>query len=196
MAHLRHRKLVRECCTGSVSKNEPARIRPDEELSRRMSRRARKDTAPELALRHELHRRGLRYRVQVKVPGNNRRTIDVAFTRAKVAVFVDGCFWHGCPNHHVQPLANSEWWQWKVESNRARDRDTDRLLRDAGWSVVRAWEHQDPSVVAGQVETLVHSKIAAPTEPTDKRTATQRITSRKVTEHKQLSSGDSLPSGE
>lgn len=84
-----------------------------------MATLARRDTAPELALRRELHRRGLRFRVQMKVPGSNRRTIDLAFTRAKLAVYVDGCFWHGCPDHYNAPRANSEWWRWKVERNQA-----------------------------------------------------------------------------
>lgn len=125
---------------------------------------ARKDTKPELAIRGELHSRGLRYRVQLKVPGNRRRTIDIAFTRARLAVYVDGCFWHGCPEHHVQPKANSDWWRWKMETNKARDRDTDRLLDEAGWSVLRIWEHEDPEAAAARVqrryEELVHQSLS------------------------------------
>ncbi|WP_127784993.1 very short patch repair endonuclease [Rhodococcus sp. X156] len=116
-----------------------------------MSALARRDTAPELALRRELHRRGLRYRLQVKVPGNRRRTIDIAFTRAKVAVFVDGCFWHGCPVHATKPMANSDWWRWKIEGNQARDENTTQLLEDAGWSVLRIWEHESADAAADQV---------------------------------------------
>jgi DNA mismatch endonuclease (patch repair protein) len=119
-----------------------------------MSTLARRDTRPELLLRSELHQRGLRYRVQVKVPGNRRRTIDIAFTRARLAVYVDGCFWHGCPQHHVRPRANSEWWEWKIARNQARDQDTDRELGEAGWEVLRIWEHEEPVAAADQVERI------------------------------------------
>jgi DNA mismatch endonuclease (patch repair protein) len=124
-----------------------------------MSRLARKDTAPELALRRELHRRGLRYRLQVRVPGNNRRRIDIAFTRAKLAVYVDGCFWHGCPVHSHQPRANSEWWTWKIEGNRARDRSTTAELEAAGWAVLRIWEHEVVEVAADRVERALARRM-------------------------------------
>lgn len=120
-----------------------------------MSTLARADTAPELDLRKELHRRGLRYRVQLHVPGNRRRRIDVAFTRAKVAVFVDGCYWHGCPEHGTNPTANNEWWQWKFARNKARDEDTNRHLRELGWTVIRVWEHEDPADAADRIEAAV-----------------------------------------
>ncbi|WP_040320166.1 DNA mismatch endonuclease Vsr [Aeromicrobium marinum] len=120
-----------------------------------MSKLARADTAPELALRRELHRRELRYRVQKHVPGNRRRRIDVAFTRARVAVFVDGCFWHGCPEHHTQPITNREWWEWKVQRNRDRDANTNELLTRHGWTVIRVWEHEDPAEAADRIELLV-----------------------------------------
>ncbi len=119
---------------------------------------ARTDTAPEIALRKALHARGLRYRVQFHVPGNRRRRIDIAFTRAKVAVMVDGCFWHGCPDHGTRPVANREWWDWKIARNTERDRDTDQLLAEHGWTVVRVWEHEDPDEAAGRVETLVRQR--------------------------------------
>jgi DNA mismatch endonuclease (patch repair protein) len=132
--------------------DEPERVRPGPALSQKMSTLARRDTTPEVQLRRELHRRGLRFRVQIKVPGNNRRTIDIAFTRVKLAVYVDGCFWHGCPEHHVRPQANSEWWRWKIERNQARDRDTDRVLEAAGWSVIRIWEHMPVLQAAERVQ--------------------------------------------
>ena len=90
-----------------------------------MSVAPRRDTAPELALRRALHAAGYRYRVVHPVPGNRRRSIDIAFTRAGVAVFVDGCFWHGCPEHGTRPRANSDWWSTKLAANHARDEDTD-----------------------------------------------------------------------
>lgn len=126
-------------------------------MSQRMSRLARKDTTPEVALRRELHRRGLRYRVQLPVPGNRRRRIDVAFTRSKVAVFVDGCYWHGCPEHGTSPKANSEWWQWKFSRNKARDEDTNRHLTELGWVVIRVWEHESPDAAADRIERIVRA---------------------------------------
>ena len=133
---------------------EPARTSPGGALSRKMSRLRRRDTLPELTLRRELHRRGLRYRLQQKVPGNNRRTIDVALTRARVAVYVDGCFWHGCPEHRHEPKQNSTWWEWKLANNRQRDADTDAELLRAGWVVVRVWEHETAQAAADRVETV------------------------------------------
>lgn len=116
-----------------------------------MSTLARRHTAPEVALRRELHRRGLRFRLHQKIPGNRRRTIDVVFWRRKVAVFVDGCFWHGCPVHLHQPKANAEWWAWKIAANRARDVDATRELEVQGWTVVRVWEHESPVEAADRV---------------------------------------------
>ncbi|WP_081474890.1 very short patch repair endonuclease [Isoptericola variabilis] len=120
-----------------------------------MSVARRRDTAPEIALRRLLHADGLRYRVTYPVPGNRRRTIDIAFTRLKVAVFVDGCFWHGCPEHGTSPQSNSDWWAAKVAANQARDRDTDCLLESLGWAVVRIWEHEPPSRAADIVTRVV-----------------------------------------
>ncbi len=115
-------------------------------VRKRMQDQRRRDTAPELALRRAIHGRGLRYRLDVPVvPGTRRRRVDIAFPGAKVALFVDGCFWHGCPNHGRSRRATNQWyWQPKVLRNRERDADTDRRLRDAGWLVLRFWEHEDP----------------------------------------------------
>lgn len=117
-----------------------------------MSVLRRRDTKPEMLLRRELHGRGLRYRVQVKVPGNRRRTIDIAFTRVRLAVYMDGCFWHGCPEHLTVPKTNTDWWEWKIANNQDRDRDTDRLLGAAGWTVLRVWEHEPTHDAATTVE--------------------------------------------
>lgn len=114
-----------------------------------------RDTKPELRLRGLLHAAGLRYRVAYKPLEGYRHTADVAFTRARVAVFVDGCFWHGCPEHYRPPRSNSEYWSPKIERNRARDVKVDALLAAAGWTVVRAWEHEDPAEVAERVEAAV-----------------------------------------
>ncbi len=117
-----------------------------------MRRNPRRDTKPELALRSELHRRGLRFRkdLPVRVPGRVVRP-DVVFTRARLAVFLDGCFWHCCPQHGNVPRANGAYWQPKLERNVARDRAVDAALTDAGWQVLRAWEHEQPSEVADRV---------------------------------------------
>jgi DNA mismatch endonuclease (patch repair protein) len=109
------------------------------------------DTKPEVALRRELHRRGMRYRTHLKqLPGHP----DIVFTGAKIAVFVDGCFWHGCPAHGRQPRHNSDWWEAKLENTRRRDRRNTRKLRTQGWSVVHVWEHEDPMRAAGRIERL------------------------------------------
>lgn len=129
-------------------------------VSRRMSGARRRDTAAELALRRLLHASGLRYRVAFPVPGQRRRTIDVAFTRARVAVFVDGCFWHGCPEHGTRPQANSEWWTTKLAANQARDRDTDRLLAELGWTVIRVWEHEPPEVAVEGIKACLARVMA------------------------------------
>lgn len=131
-----------------------------------MSRQATRDTKPELAIRRELHRRGLRYRVNARPLAELARTADVVFTRSRVAVFVDGCFWHRCPVHGAIPKSNSEWWIDKFESTVARDRDTDQRLQDAGWRVIRVWEHADVLEAVELIETAVHrvyqSAVSAP----------------------------------
>lgn len=120
-----------------------------------MRRQARRDTAAELAIRREVWRRGLRYRVDAKPLAGLRRRADLVFTRALVAVYVDGCFWHRCPVHATIPRSNGEWWAAKLEANVRRDRDTDGRLWVAGWTVVRVWEHEDPASAADRIEALV-----------------------------------------
>jgi DNA mismatch endonuclease (patch repair protein) len=129
-------------------------------VSARMARQARTDTAPEIALRRVLHRAGLRYRVGWPVPGLRRRTIDVAFPRARVAVFVDGCFWHCCPQHATQPAANAGWWAGKLAANVARDAATTAHLEELGWRVVRIWEHDPTEVAARTVLAAVHDRAS------------------------------------
>jgi DNA mismatch endonuclease (patch repair protein) len=122
---------------------------------RRMQRQSRRDTKPEMALRRGLHRLGLRYRVDRAVLPGVRRRADVVFTRARVAVFVDGCFWHGCPTHGTRPKSNAEWWGDKLEANFTRDRDTDTRLAAAGWRVIRLWEHDDMEAAASEIHSLL-----------------------------------------
>ncbi|MGF9755075.1 very short patch repair endonuclease [Microvirga sp. 0TCS3.31] len=130
-------------------------------VSRRMSRQRRGDTSPEVTLRRALHRDGLRFRVGFPVPGQPRRSIDIAFPRIRVAVFVDGCFWHACPEHASWPTSNAAWWRQKLARNVERDRESDDFLERAGWHVIRVWEHEDPRSAAVQVANAVASRRAA-----------------------------------
>jgi DNA mismatch endonuclease, patch repair protein len=117
---------------------------------------ARGDTRPEAQLRSELHRLGLRFRKNRRVEilrGAVRP--DVVLVGARVAVFVDGCFWHGCPAHARKPRSNTDYWGPKLESNIERDRRVDRALADDGWRVVRVWEHEAPSEAAARIERVV-----------------------------------------
>ena len=124
------------------------------EVSRRMRSTRRRDTAPEVALRRVLHRRGLRYLVDASVDGTRRR-VDLAFRGPKIAVLVHGCFWHSCPQHATAPKSNERWWADKLEANRRRDADTILNLESAGWITVVVWEHEDPEVAADRVEAIV-----------------------------------------
>ena len=119
-----------------------------------------RDTKPELRLRSCLHALGLRYRVSIRPLASIRRTADVVFTGAHVAVFVDGCYWHGCPDHYRPAKRNTEFWSEKIEKNRERDSETDRLLKEAGWIVIRIWEHEDASAAAHRVKETVLSRRA------------------------------------
>ena len=124
----------------------------------RMRQQRRRDTAPEMLLRRELHRRGLRYFVdRAPLPGLRRRA-DIVFPGVKVSLCIDGCFWHSCPTHATKPKANAAWWEAKLEANRRRDMDTDERLRSAGWLPLRAWEHEDPIAVADRVEAVVRNR--------------------------------------
>lgn len=135
--------------------------RPDGWASSEAARRTMvgnrsRDTVPELALRRELRSLGLRgYRLHWPVPGAPRRSIDVAFVGRRLAVLVDGCFWHGCPEHGTSPSTNAVYWSGKVVANRVRDADTDRLLGLVGWHVLRCWTHEDPRATARAVAALL-----------------------------------------
>jgi DNA mismatch endonuclease (patch repair protein) len=125
-----------------------------------MTSQRRRDTGPELALRAALWKRGLRYRVDFAAV-NRRRRVDIAFTRVKVAVFVDGCFWHSCPLHATVPKSNQSWWMTKLAANVGRDRATDDELSAAGWAVIRVWEHEPTDRAAERVAALVLERRAA-----------------------------------
>lgn len=140
----------------------PTRQPSGVDVSGRMSRQRRRDTQPELRLRRELHRRGLRFRVDLPLPELPRRRADIVFTRARIAVFVDGCFWHSCPDHATRPAHNAEWWSEKLAKNVARDRETDQRLTAAGWTVLRFWEHTDPVEAADAVAAAWRHVVIGP----------------------------------
>lgn len=123
----------------------------------RMKHQRGRDTRPEKLIRSILFRRGLRYRIDSPVLPGTRRRADIVFPKARVAVFVDGCFWHGCPEHGTWPKASAEWWKQKIESNQHRDRDTTARLEAAGWRVIRIWEHDEPAQAADLIATIVKS---------------------------------------
>ena len=116
----------------------------------------RRDSEAELRLRSELHRRGFRFRVDLPVPVHGRSPRpDITFTRQKVAVFVDGCFWHGCPEHGGRPRKNTQYWNPKIARNIERDGEQNERLRAAGWIVLRVWEHEPVADAADRVEAAL-----------------------------------------
>jgi len=123
----------------------------------RMQAARRRDTAPEVALRRILYSKGMRFRVDYSVIRGLRRRADIVFTKAKIAVFVDGCFWHGCPTHGTFPKANATWWAEKLRANRRRDADTTRRLSKEGWKVLRIWEHESASDAAARIIAAIRA---------------------------------------
>lgn len=153
MKHANHKQQSR--------KPEPPSPPASSEAARKRMKSVRqRDTTPEIALRSEIHRKGLRFRVDVSLIEGLRRRADVVFHSARVAVFVDGCFWHGCPIHGTWPKSNAEFWREKIERNRQRDADTDLRLERAGWLVIRVWEHEDPSKAAENICRIVRDRRA------------------------------------
>ncbi|HEX8001412.1 MAG TPA: very short patch repair endonuclease [Mycobacteriales bacterium] len=117
-----------------------------------------RDTGPELAVRRRLHAIGYRYRVDAPPLAGLRRRGDIVFTRARVVVFIDGCYWHGCPDHGREPQSNQDYWSEKLKGNRTRDADTDDRLRTAGWHVIRCWEHEPVPEVVRQIANAVEAR--------------------------------------
>ncbi|MFI1307635.1 very short patch repair endonuclease [Streptomyces sioyaensis] len=134
------------------------RLETSEATRARMSRQKNRDTQVEIELRRMLHAAGLRYRVHRRPIKGVRREADIVFGPAKVAVFVDGCFWHGCPEHATWPKTNAAFWREKIEKNRARDLDTDARLEAAGWLAVRVWEHEVSEAAAAHVLEVVRRR--------------------------------------
>lgn len=126
-----------------------------ETTRRSMRSNQSRDTGPELAVRSAVHRLGLRYRVNSRPEPSLRRTADLVFRTAKVAVFVDGCFWHSCPVHGTKPRMNDRFWCEKLERTVQRDLETNKFLRAMGWTVLRFWEHEEPAMVAERIRNVV-----------------------------------------
>lgn len=115
----------------------------------------RRDTLPEMEVRRRVHAMGMRYFVDHRVLEKPIRKADLAFPKLKIAVFIDGCFWHGCPIHGTKPKENARFWYDKLEMNKRRDTDTDERLEKAGWSVIRVWAHERPEKIADLVRSEV-----------------------------------------
>jgi DNA mismatch endonuclease (patch repair protein) len=116
-----------------------------------------RDTTPELAVRRRLHRAGLRFRVALRPVRHLNRTADIVFTRQRIAIFIDGCYWHACPEHRTVARSNAAYWSEKLERNTARDANTTSQLQAAGWTVLRFWEHEDPDAVAATIVAAVRA---------------------------------------
>jgi len=134
-------------------------------IRRTMLRNRNRDTKPELAVRSAAHALGLRYLVARRPIREVRRSADLVFPKARLAVFVDGCWWHGCPDHYVAPATNLDYWSAKIGGNQRRDADTDSRLAAAGWSVLRAWEHEDPLLVALRIREMVPGQASRSSSP-------------------------------
>lgn len=117
----------------------------------------RRDTRAELAVRSAVHGLGLRFRVDRAPAAGLRSRADLVFSKARVAVYIDGCFWHSCPLHATVPRSNEAWWREKLAQNRLRDRRAEQRLQDAGWQVIRIWEHERPDAAAERVASAVRS---------------------------------------
>jgi DNA mismatch endonuclease (patch repair protein) len=128
---------------------------------KRMQAARGQDTKPEKQLRSGLHRLGLRFRVQQRLIKGLRRRADIVFGPTRIVVFIDGCFWHGCPIHGTWPKENAAFWKNKIEANQRRDADTDSRLTGAGWLVIRIWEHEEPLAAALRIAEVVRSRRAA-----------------------------------
>jgi DNA mismatch endonuclease, patch repair protein len=126
-----------------------------------------RDTGPERAVRQLLHAAGERYKVDWPLPFDRRRRADLAFTRWKVAVMIDGCFWHRCPEHYVPPKSHADFWDEKTRATRARDRDTDTRLTAMGWTVLRFWEHEQAPTVAAKVQAVLQRLAATDDRESD-----------------------------
>jgi DNA (cytosine-5)-methyltransferase 1 len=143
---------------GAGRQRRKSTVPVDPSVSRRMAATRGRDNPAEKSLRSALHKRGYRFRIHRKVLKGLHRTADIAFVSLRVAIFLDGCFWHGCPVHATWPKKNASWWRDKIETNRRRDRDTDQKLKASGWSVIRVWEHERPEVAVKRMLRILRSR--------------------------------------
>lgn len=135
-------------------------VHSPEQRSYNMSQIRSCGTKPELLIRSALWRRGFRYRVRTNLPGKP----DIVFSGRKLVIFIDGCFWHGCPEHFQLPATRQEFWRHKIEANRSRDSKVDRLLQEAGWQVYRVWEHEIRRSPEEVVATIVQKLLSLETQ--------------------------------
>lgn len=147
--------MRKKSCTHNRTHRPGVPRASSEAARRRMTATGQRDTAAEMLVRRALHGMGLRYRVHLAPLPDLRRKADIVFAAQKVAVMIDGCFWHGCPIHGSQSKTNVSFWQEKIETNQNRDKDTDLKLRQAGWTVVRVWEHEDAIKAAERIARIV-----------------------------------------
>jgi DNA mismatch endonuclease (patch repair protein) len=139
----------------------------NEGIRRSMQGNRSRDTVPEMTVRKLLHAAGFRYRVAARPIPTLRRTADILFTRAKIAVFIDGCFWHGCPDHYVEPKSHVDYWRPKIERNMSRDLETTAQLEDAGWIVLRYWSHElSPTIAESVADRVRATRVGAYATPT------------------------------
>lgn len=143
--------------SASITNERPAASSPA--ARKRMQATAQGGNWSERRLRSALHIKGIRFRNHYRLATLPRRSIDVALVGAKIAIFIDGCFWHGCPRHGTMPKSNRAWWKTKINTNQIRDRDTNIKLRQAGWKVIRVWEHQPVDAV---VLRIIRMRSAVP----------------------------------
>jgi DNA mismatch endonuclease (patch repair protein) len=135
-----------------------------------------RDTGPEWAVRSLIHRAGLRYRVDVRPVTTVRRRADLVFPRLKIAVFIDGCFWHACPQHFAWPKTNSEYWERKIGGNQLRDTETNLALEEHGWTVLRFWAHEPADDIARQLhEAVLEAKLLLSSDQRKRRAFTPQI---------------------
>jgi DNA mismatch endonuclease, patch repair protein len=128
-------------------------------IRRVMQANTGRETRPEKTVRRFLHRTGLRFRKDLRPVPALRCAADLVFPRAKVCIFIDGCFWHGCPKHFCVPGSNSAWWAEKIEANRVRDRRNDAYLKREGWQVIRLWEHEVSSKVLATLASTIRERV-------------------------------------
>lgn len=133
----------------------------NDHVRRQMREQRERDTGIERSLRTALHQRGLRFRLHRRLLNGSRREADIVFVGARVAVFVDGCFWHGCPQHGTWPTNNKDFWRQKIEVNQKRDAETTEQLTALGWKVIRVWEHEEPAHASDRIAGLVRESHVA-----------------------------------